>query len=97
MIGWIGSACLALCGLPMVIKTYKEGHANGVSLYFLLLWFIGEVLSLIYSLDKDVLPLLFNYGFNILFISIVLYYKLKKATTKEPLDPDTDVFYIDGV
>lgn len=76
MTGWIGSACLSLCGLPLVITTIREGHCRGVDTYFILLWFLGEVLSLIYSLDKDVLPLLFNYGFNIVFITIVIFYKI---------------------
>jgi len=77
--GWIASILLALCGLPLAYKSYKEGHSRGISLLFLLTWLVGEVLALVYSWNKDVLPLLFNYGLNIFFIGVVLYYKLKPS------------------
>ncbi len=78
LIGWIGSFCLAYCGIPQAIKCIKEGNSNGIDLYFLITWFIGEVLSLIYvySLDSKPLPLITNYFINILVLIIILKYKL---------------------
>lgn len=78
ILGWIGSICLSLCGLPLVIRTIKDGHSNGVDSIFLVVWLVGEIAALLYSLDKDVLPLLINYGFNIVFITIVIWYKTKE-------------------
>jgi len=76
LIGWLGSLCLAICALPQAYNAMRLGRSDGIQTSFLLLWLTGEVLALIYSGGKDVLPLLFNYGFNILFISIILYFKM---------------------
>lgn len=77
MIGWIGAILLSLCGLPQAIHSYKTKSSNGVSLYFLLMWLFGEVFTLVYVFEKtDVLPLLVNYTLNIVFIMVILYYKL---------------------
>lgn len=29
LVGWIGSACFAVCALPQVIKTVREKNADG--------------------------------------------------------------------
>ena len=76
MIGWIGSVLLASCGLPQAIKSYRQQHAHGVSLIFLIMWLFGEVLVLIYVAPKGHWPLIFNYTVNILFVVIILYYRL---------------------
>jgi uncharacterized protein with PQ loop repeat len=80
-IGWSGSICLALCALPQAIKSYKDKHATGISLGFLTLWSLGELLTLIYVAPKMDLPLLTNYLLNIAFLSIIWYYKI--SDTKE--------------
>ena len=74
--GWIGAMCFAFCGLPQAIQVVQQGHAEGVSPYFIGLWFAGEILSMIYvyfthGLDK---PLFTNYVLNLAFISVILYY-----------------------
>jgi uncharacterized protein with PQ loop repeat len=76
IIGWIGSALLALCGIPQALKAYKEKHANGVDWTFLAMWGIGEILTLVYVFPKWHLPLIFNYVFNIIAIGIIVYYKI---------------------
>lgn len=76
--GWLGSVLLIICGAPQAFKSLREGHSKGVSLSFLLLWLMGEVLMLIYSLlELKIWLLMFNYLGNILFILIIIYYKLK--------------------
>lgn len=76
--GWIGSACFALCGLPMVVKIVKDGHADGLSWMFLALWGLGEVFCSIYALGHQATPLLFNYAFNGACIAVALWYKVNK-------------------
>ena len=79
IIGWLGGILLALCGLPLAIQSYKTKSSAGISGLFLLMWGAGEVFTLFFLLPKsDVLPLLFNYTCNIVFISIVSYYKVKE-------------------
>ena len=76
-IGWIGSILMAFCGLPQAIESYKTKSSRGLSWGFLIMWFSGELLTLIYILPKMDLPLLFNYTANIIFLIIIIYYKLR--------------------
>lgn len=81
-IGWIGSILLSICGAPQALKCYNQGHAEGVSFIFLLMWLIGEIFTLIYISSKALSmmtfmsPLILNYTLNIIFISVILYYKI---------------------
>lgn len=74
-IAWIGSLCLALCGLPMAIEAFKNKRIK-INGYFLLLWFIGEVATLIYVVYKREQALSLNYISNIIFILVILKYRI---------------------
>lgn len=74
-IGWIGSWALALCGIPAALKSYKDGHSNGLSALFIALWFIGELLTLVYVWPKQDWPLIFNYLANIGLVAVMARYK----------------------
>ena len=78
MIGWLGSLLLGLCGLPQAVKSYKDKHSHGLDTYYLLFWTIGEILTLIAVGRDDVrlVYLFFNYLANLLFLSVMWYYKL---------------------
>ena len=76
-IGWIGSILLAFCGLPQAIESYKTKSSEGLTWGFIGMWFIGEIMTIIYILPQMVLPLLFNYTANVIFLSIIIYYKIK--------------------
>ncbi len=75
-IGWIGSWCLALCGVPAAWKCYKDGHSDGLSTGFVALWLAGEVLTLAYVLPKQDWPLVCNYVMNIALIMVMVRYKI---------------------
>lgn len=75
ILGWLGSTALAICGLPQAYQSWKEKKTVGISSSFLYLWLLGEILTLIYVIPKWHWPLLFNYVGNLIFISIILYYK----------------------
>lgn len=75
-IGWIGSLLLAFCGLPQALKCWREKTAKGLDWGFLGAWFIGEVMTFAYVLPKMDFPLMVNYSANILFLCVILYYKL---------------------
>ena len=74
-IGWLGGIMLAICGLPQAIKSFREKNSHGISWIFLYLWFFGELLTLVYVVPKGYLPILVNIIANIIFISIIFYYK----------------------
>ena len=78
IIGYIGAFLLAFCGFPAMVDVVQKGTAEGYSTIFLLMWGFGELLTAYYvykqhGLDK---PLMFNYGFNLAFISVICYYIL---------------------
>jgi len=79
MIGWIGNIALAICGAPQAYKSFKDGHSDGISTSFIILWTTGELCTFVYILkDISSWPLILNYSANGLFCSIILYYKLRR-------------------
>jgi len=83
ILGWLGSICLAVCGIPQAWMSYKDKHSHGISWAFLLLWAFGECFALAYVYDKLDMPLLVNYAVNIGIVGIILYYKIKPQTSLE--------------
>ena len=75
-IGWAGSILLAFCGLPQAIESHRTGSSSGVTWGLILMWGLGEVLTMAYILPKMDWPLVFNYAANIVFISVIAYYKM---------------------
>ncbi len=74
--GWLGSALFAICGLPQALQSIKDGHSRGLNWFFLLAWLFGEVFTIIYIWPKMDLPLLANYSVNLIFLMIMLKYKI---------------------
>lgn len=78
IVGWLGSICLGLCGLPQAYKCHKTKSAEGVSSAFLFLWLTGEIATLVYVVPKLDFPLICNYLFNIALICVILRYKYEE-------------------
>lgn len=78
ILGWIAGILFAFCGLPQAIRSRREGHSEGLHSITLTMWASGEVLSLAYVYLKHGLdwPLLFNYGVNLIFLVIIIKYKI---------------------
>lgn len=79
LLGSIGAFCLAICGLPQAVKCYRTKRADDMSWGFLILWAVGEVCMVAYTvmaLESNAL-LLANYLANGLFLSVIAYYKYK--------------------
>jgi uncharacterized protein with PQ loop repeat len=77
IIGWIGGILLAFCGLPQAIESYRTKSSAGLTWAFLIMWFLGEIFIIVYIIPKWQWPLIFNYTANLIFLSIILYYKIK--------------------
>ena len=83
LIGWLGGIFLSICALPQVIKTYRTKKIQDLSWGFLLLWFSGEILTLVYIISGDWSvkiyhpPLYLNYGLNIALLFYLLYAKVR--------------------
>lgn len=83
IMGWLGSICLAICGIPQAWLSFKEKHSHGISWAFVLLWAFGEIFALAYVYDKLDLPLLLNYSVNILILAVIIYYKVNPKAEKD--------------
>ena len=81
--GWLGSILLAICAVPLAYRSLVDGHSKGVDTLFLVIWTLGEICTLTYVLYNWDLPLILNYGLNLVFIGIVVYYKVKPRGISE--------------
>jgi uncharacterized protein with PQ loop repeat len=83
LVGWAGAVLLAVCGVPQAVHSFKHKHSFGLTWTFLLMWLIGEVLTLLYVLPTGRLPLLFNYAANIAAVGVIVYYKLRPGVARD--------------
>lgn len=74
VIGYIGNISLALCGVPLAYRAFKD-KAIDISFWFLVLWTVGEIFTLLYVLTLKDFPLALNYSVNLLCLSIVWRYR----------------------
>lgn len=77
LIGYISGIMLALCGLPEAIRSVRNKRCD-IGWGLLLMWLGGEIGLLIYEFKTMAIPRLLNYSCNIIFINIMIYWKLKK-------------------
>lgn len=82
-IGWIGALLFCICGLPQAFQSYQEGHSRGLSSAFLLMWFFGELFSLVYVWVQPTTlwPVILNYLFNLLILAVIIKYKYWERKT----------------
>lgn len=80
VIAWIGAIAFSICAIPQALECYKQKHAQGLAWSFLLLWLVGEICFLVYSMYLVDLPLMINYVANGLALGIILYYKARGAS-----------------
>jgi uncharacterized protein with PQ loop repeat len=76
--GLVGATAFAISGVPQMIKSIKDGHAYGVAWGMIILWLIGEVAMIAYTLMKytNDYILLGNYLINFMVISVIAFYKI---------------------
>jgi uncharacterized protein with PQ loop repeat len=77
LVGWVGAILLAFCGLPQAVHSFRTKSSDGVTWGLISMWGLGEVFTIIYVFPKMDWPLLFNYAANIVFISVILWYKVR--------------------
>jgi uncharacterized protein with PQ loop repeat len=75
MIAAIGSILLALCGLPEAVRAFKLKRCD-IGWGMLLMWLFGELCLVIFALQTKQYVLLINYFANILFLAIMIFYKI---------------------
>lgn len=75
--GWIGSLMLALRAIPQLIKCIRTKSGKDISLTFLLMWIVGNILSIVYVVHSNDIPLLLNFILNTIIPSLILIVKVK--------------------
>lgn len=78
-IGYLSALCFGLCGLPQAFLVWRNKTAVGTSTGFIILWTLGEIFAIVYVLSQygADMPLLLNYVSNLIFLSVIIYYKIK--------------------
>jgi uncharacterized protein with PQ loop repeat len=77
----------AFCGLPQAIHSWRVKNSDGMTYTFIIMWAAGEVLTLVYVMQKDdVAPLLFNYFANLCFLAVILWYKINPIKVDVSID-----------
>lgn len=85
LLGAAGGILLAFCAAPQAIKAIKDKHSNGLSHGLIWLWLLGELFMFIYIILKYIdYWLILNYGMNLIFISIITYYKYFPKVNIDP-------------
>lgn len=76
---WIGlaaSALVTVAYIPEVLKTVRARHTRDLSLTWIVILDLGQLLFLIYGIDIVSIPLLISGGAGVVMMSIMLAYKL---------------------
>ena len=77
IISVFGSFLLSISNIPQMIRSISERNSNGVSLLTLIIGIVGLLCLLIYvSLTYFDVCLMINYGFNVIVLGVILYFKL---------------------
>jgi uncharacterized protein with PQ loop repeat len=78
-LGFSAGILFAYSGIPLAIKTIKDGHSNHTPIQLILCVFLGAIFMLYYLIDTygfDIIVFL-EYSVTILVWLIILIYKLK--------------------
>ncbi|KAF2720057.1 PQ-loop-domain-containing protein [Polychaeton citri CBS 116435] len=87
--------------LPQLYENYAQSSADGISLTFLLIWFVGDVTNLAGALWAGLVPTVIALAIYFCFadtvlIGQVLYYKAKNAREKKREDGETAPLLANG-
>ena len=76
VLGYFGAFVMMTCLLPQIVKTVREGHANGLSAAYAIMAEIGMICLLVYViLTSKAMPLIANYLINSIGFLVLLKYK----------------------
>ena len=83
IIGVIAGTCTSLSLLPQLIKIIKEKKANDISLFYLVILFVGLVLWIIYGVRREDIPVIVTNAaanaINVLIMIVGVRYKDRQA------------------
>lgn len=83
-IGLLGSLFLTFCAVPELWRTIKDRECH-LGWGFLTMWLLGEILCFFYGFELNEIPLIINYTFNLIVVSVMFTFKLKHSRFFEKL------------
>lgn len=75
--GYISTGLLASCGTIEGIKAFRTGKC-GISKVGLTVWFLGEAFGIYHVYPMNDLPLLLNFGINVVATTYLMWVKFGK-------------------
>jgi uncharacterized protein with PQ loop repeat len=83
VLGYVAMTLLMLGGIFQAAKNYKQGHANGVSSYYIFSILLGFITMLWYVLlTNKSIPLIVNYIISIMSFGLMAWLKFFPRKTK---------------
>lgn len=84
IIGLAAGICTSVSLLPQLIKLVKHKKAEDISLFYLIILFVGLALWMWYGFLRDDIPILVTNGFSLVLngIVIVLGIRYKRASNQ---------------
>ena len=86
---WIAWAIIlpisgGIYGLPQALRSYKQKDSHGISRGTIILWFLNELMSLVWVWHIADLSLFIKYAVSLVFVGTIAYFKFcnKEVETK---------------
>ena len=78
LFGWVSAFCFGVCAIPQAWQSANRKNSHGLSWFFLLLWFFGEVFYMAATLVSfgPVGWMLANIIANTSCLLVIIWYKL---------------------
>jgi len=73
--GYASALFFALCVIPQALKSYRDGHSEGISGTFIILLMVALITGMIYAAPRDVISMLLSYISNFTGYMVIAYYK----------------------
>lgn len=90
IVGLTAGVCTSLSLLPQLIKIFKHKKAEDISLFYLVVLFIGLSLWTWYGVLRDDVPIMVTNGFSLIINGIIigLGIRYKRARGEMPVEKD---------
>jgi uncharacterized protein with PQ loop repeat len=79
VLGWLATLLFVICYVPQIIKSRKK---KDLSLAFISLYLLGNIVALVYSIIIQQRPLQVKYTLEIILVSIIYAYRFKQSFGK---------------
>jgi uncharacterized protein with PQ loop repeat len=77
ILGWVATALFSICYLPQIIKLGKTKRVDGLSIIFLVISLIANIIALGYATLIKQPPLQIKYILSMSFLSICIFTYLR--------------------